>query len=61
MKILAVILFLIILYSLGSALYYMFTDKGNSKRMVRSLSVRIGVSIALFVIMMLYSRWEMMS
>ncbi|WP_090333480.1 twin transmembrane helix small protein [Nitrosomonas sp. Nm51] len=55
MKILAAILFLIILYSLGSALYYMYKDGGNSTRMVKSLSIRIGVSILLFVIMMVHT------
>ncbi|HBV21614.1 MAG TPA: twin transmembrane helix small protein [Nitrosomonas sp.] len=59
MKILAAILFLIILYSLGSALYYMYKDGSNSTRMVRSLSIRIGVSILLFVIMMAYSWFNM--
>jgi len=55
LKILAALMFLIILYSLGSALYYMYKDGGNSTRMVKSLSIRIGVSILLFVIMMAYT------
>ncbi|MDC8445761.1 MAG: twin transmembrane helix small protein [Nitrosomonas sp.] len=59
MKILAAILFLVIVYSMASALYYMYKDTGNSTRMVRSLSIRIGVSIALFVIMMTYSYFTM--
>ncbi|WP_090702076.1 twin transmembrane helix small protein [Nitrosomonas aestuarii] len=59
MNILAAILFLIILYSLGSALYYMYKDSGDSTRMVKSLSIRIGVSILLFVIMMAYSWFNM--
>ncbi|WP_090658537.1 twin transmembrane helix small protein [Nitrosomonas marina] len=58
MKILAAILFLIILYSLGSALYYMYKDTGNSTRMVKSLSIRIGVSLLLFIIMMIYTYFE---
>ena len=37
-----------IVFSLGSALYYMMKDRGNSSRMVRSLMLRIGLSIALF-------------
>ncbi|MCB1936482.1 MAG: twin transmembrane helix small protein [Nitrosomonas sp.] len=55
MKFLAAILFLVIVYSMASALYYMYKDTGDSTRMVRSLSIRIGVSILLFVIMMTYS------
>ncbi|MEK6736860.1 MAG: twin transmembrane helix small protein [Pseudomonadota bacterium] len=61
MKIIALILFLAILYSLGSALYFMYKDGGNSTRMVKSLSVRIGLSILLFVIMMVSARLDMMA
>ena len=38
-----------IVASLGSALYYMMKDKGNSARMVHSLMLRIGLSIILFL------------
>ncbi|SIO31990.1 twin transmembrane helix small protein [Nitrosomonas cryotolerans] len=61
MKIFAVVLFLFILYSLGSALYYMFKDKGQSTRMVKSLSIRITLSLILFVIMMVSARLDMLS
>ena len=40
---------LLIIASLGSALYYMMQDRGNSSRMVHSLMLRIGLSIALFL------------
>ena len=43
------IVLLMIVFSLGSALYYMMKDRGNSSRMVRSLMLRIGLSIALFL------------
>ena len=46
---------LLIVYSLGSALYYMVKDKGNSARMVRSLTIRIGLSLILFGIMMAWT------
>ncbi len=59
LKIFAGVLFLIILYSLGSALFYMYKDKGNSTRMVRSLSIRIILSFLLFIIMMVYTRLNM--
>ena len=42
------IVLLMIVFSLGSALYYMMKDRGNSSRMVYSLMLRIGLSIALF-------------
>ncbi len=35
--------------SLGSALYYMMKGKGNSSKMVHSLMLRIGLSIALII------------
>jgi len=49
MKWLISIVLLMIVFSLGSALYYMMKDKGNSSRMVHSLMLRIGLSIALFL------------
>jgi hypothetical protein len=42
------IAFLLILGSLGSALFYMMRDKGKSSKTVYSLMLRIGLSIALF-------------
>lgn len=42
-----------ILISLGSAMVYMVKDKGQSDRTVKALSVRIGLSMALFILMML--------
>ena len=44
-----------IVISLGSGLYFMFSDKGKSKRMANSLTVRIGLSVALFI--MLFIAW----
>ncbi|MBS0424359.1 MAG: twin transmembrane helix small protein [Proteobacteria bacterium] len=59
MQIFAIVMFLIIVYNLGSALYYMFKDKGNSTRMVKSLSIRIGLSLFLFIVMMIAYRLNM--
>jgi hypothetical protein len=41
--------FLGILGSLASALVYLMRDKGNTNRTVNALTVRIGLSIALFL------------
>ncbi|OQW39433.1 MAG: hypothetical protein A4S08_06890 [Proteobacteria bacterium SG_bin4] len=60
MKIFAITLFVLIIYSLGSALYYMFKDQGQSTRMVRSLSIRIGLSLFLFIVMMISTRLDML-
>jgi hypothetical protein len=49
MKWIILVVLLMIFASLGSALYYMMKDKGNSSKMVHSLMLRIGLSIALFL------------
>jgi hypothetical protein len=49
MKILIPIVFIGILISLGAALFFMMRDKGSSSNMVRSLFLRIGLSIFLFI------------
>jgi hypothetical protein len=43
------VVLLMIVFSLGSALYFMMKDRGNSSRMVHSLMLRIGLSIVLFL------------
>ena len=49
-KILAVIMLLTILSSLGMGLVYMMKDKGQSDRTVKALTFRIGLSVALFLL-----------
>jgi hypothetical protein len=50
----AVILFLIfIVGSLGSALYFLVKDRGQSDRMVKALTVRVVLSVVLFALLML--------
>lgn len=54
LKILLVVGFLIlIVWNLGAGLYYMLTDKGGSKRTVNALTRRIGLSVALILLVML--------
>ncbi|MEJ2139540.1 MAG: twin transmembrane helix small protein [Gammaproteobacteria bacterium] len=50
-KYLIVAVMLAIVASLGSGLYFMLKDKGESNRMVNSLTVRIGLSVALFALL----------
>jgi len=54
MKILVAFAFLLIIGSLASALFFMMRDKGKSKnnRMVRALAMRVGFSIALFLLVL---------
>ena len=53
MKIVAVLFLLFIIASLGSALYYLVKDKGNSTRALKALTLRIGLSLVLFAMLML--------
>ncbi|MCH9675257.1 MAG: twin transmembrane helix small protein [Gammaproteobacteria bacterium] len=50
-KILVVIIFFLILGSLGSGLFYLIRDKGQGTRTARALTIRIGLSIALFILL----------
>ena len=52
MKIVVIVFLVLIVGSLGSALYYLVRDKGGSDRTVKALTVRISLSIALFVLLM---------
>ena len=52
MRFVVIGMLLLILGSLFSGLYYLLHDKGNSDRAVRALTVRIGLSITLFLILM---------
>lgn len=53
MKSLVVILLLVILASLFSALVFLVRDQGTTHRTVRALTWRIGLSIGLFLLLLL--------
>jgi len=42
-----------IVASLGTGLFHLVNDKGESKRMVKALTVRIVLSVALFVLLII--------
>ncbi|MGA7179616.1 MAG: twin transmembrane helix small protein [Thiobacillaceae bacterium] len=52
MRFLVIGIFLLILFSLGSALYYLVHDKGSGDRTVKALTIRISLSLALFLLLM---------
>jgi hypothetical protein len=52
MRIIILLFILFIFLSLGSALYYLVKDKGQSERTVKALTVRISLSISLFILLM---------
>lgn len=53
MKIAVAIAFILIIGSLGSALFFLMRDKGKSNNTVRALAVRVGLSITLFLLILL--------
>ena len=50
-KILIVACLLAIVASLGSGLFHLVNDKGESKKMVTALTIRIVLSVALFILL----------
>ena len=52
MRIVILILLFAVLASLFSGLYFVYKDKGGSNRAVISLTIRIALSIVVFVILM---------
>ncbi len=52
-KVIIVLAFIGIIASLASSLYYLGNDKGDSRRTLRALTWRIGLSIGLFAFLMI--------
>lgn len=57
LKIVALLFLFFILASLASAMYYMIKDKGQGTRAVKSLTLRISLSLLLFTLLMLGTYW----
>lgn len=51
MRILALLFIVFILGSLASALYFLIKDKGQTDRTVKMLTLRVGLSLALFILL----------
>ena len=52
MRYVVIAVLLLIVASMGSALYYLVTDRSNSSRMVKMLAIRVGLSVCLFLFLM---------
>jgi hypothetical protein len=52
MRYLVIATLVLILASLASAAFFMLRDRGDSKRMVKALALRVGLSVALFIFLM---------
>jgi len=53
MRIVVLVFVAFILFSLFSALYFLMKDKGGSTRTVKALTIRVVLSIVLFVMLLL--------
>lgn len=53
MKLVIIAFLVVIVGSLASALFYLMRDKGGSDRTVKALTVRVALSLTLFLILML--------
>jgi succinate dehydrogenase/fumarate reductase cytochrome b subunit len=49
-KLLIIAFLILIVWNLGAGLYYMMVDKGKTERTVKSLTWRIGLSVALILL-----------
>ena len=52
LRALVVLLLLAIVGSLFSGLFFLYRDRGDGQRMARALTWRIGLSIALFLVLL---------
>jgi uncharacterized membrane-anchored protein len=52
MKIVVILFLVAIVASLASALYFMVADRSQSRRTVKALAVRVGLSLTLFIALM---------
>ncbi|OGS99523.1 MAG: hypothetical protein A3K04_05780 [Gallionellales bacterium RBG_16_56_9] len=57
MKIIVAIAFVLIIASLGSALVFLMRDRGKTDRTMHALALRVGFSVALFLLLLLAYRF----
>ncbi len=53
MRIVVILFIIVILFSLGSALFYMIRDRGQGERTARALTVRVVLSVLLFLMLII--------
>jgi hypothetical protein len=52
-KAVIIILLLVVIFSLGQALLFLIKDEGKSDRMLKSLTWRIGLSVFIFILLLI--------
>ena len=53
LKYVVILMLLFILASLGSGLFFLLRDPGGSRRTVKALTLRIALSVGLFILLLL--------
>jgi hypothetical protein len=53
MRIVVIAFLVVIILSMGSALIYLIRDKGKSDRTVKALTLRVALSVTLFLLLMI--------
>ena len=56
-KLIIILLLIGVIGSLFSGLFFLFLDRGSSDRAVKALTLRIGLSMAIFALLMLGYRF----
>jgi len=51
-KVIVIVALLLIIGSLGSALYYLYRDRGQGTRMVKALAIRVALSASLVIFLL---------
>ncbi len=52
MRYVVIAMLLMIVASLGSAIFFMMRDRSGSTRMAKALAIRVGLTVALFLALM---------
>lgn len=53
LRLLIIAALLAIVASLGTALFHLASGRGDSGKMVRALAIRVGLSVALFILLII--------
>ena len=60
-KLVIVLLLIGVIVSLFSGLFFLFRDHGAGQRPVKALSIRVGLSVALFALLLVGHRYGLIS
>ena len=52
-KLVVIVLLLVVIFSLGQALFFLIRDESKSDRMMKSLTWRIGLSVFIFILLLI--------